>query len=128
MNIRHREEWSLLIKLAQESSLSKERIRFLLALREVVSLQNEERKTEGFEYGVKAAKGTTLEEQAKWAIGTIKANEKRYQDHIIKHGYIEYPNFFTYLGGPYGTGWNKSNPVWFVDNLNIYIKLIEEEL
>src|SRR3990167_4215659 len=105
MEIKHREEWPVLIKLAKESSLQKARIVFLLALREVESL-TEGRGKKGEEFNVKVAKGTSLEEQAKWAIGTIKANEKRYQDYILEHGNIDYVSFFAVLGGPYGTGWN----------------------
>ena len=128
MNIQHRKEWPLLIRLAQESSLeNKERIRFLLALREVSS-RREGKGLTGEEFGVKAVNGTNLEEQARWAIGTIKRNEKRYQEYVIKNGMVDFVSFFATLGGPYGKGWATHNPVEFIRDMNYFINLIDKEI
>src|SRR3990167_5444400 len=127
MEIKHREEWPVLIKLAKESSLSTARIVFLLALREVESF-TEGRGKKGEEFNVKVVKGTNLEEQAKWVIGTIRANEFRYQKYILEKGDIDFVSFFAVLGGPYGTGWNTFNPAWWIIKMNVYMCLIGEEL
>lgn len=66
-------EWPAIIKVAREYGLSQEDTYRLLALRDT------EDGGPGYEFGVKMAKGTNLEEQAKHAAGSIKANRKRYQ-------------------------------------------------
>jgi len=71
-SFRHEREWPILLKVAREYKLTPQETIFLLSIREV------EKGGKGFEMGVKAAKGTDLETQAKWAAGSIKENTERY--------------------------------------------------
>jgi len=126
---RHQREWPTLIKIAREKGLSPEDTVLLLAIRDA------EAGPPGYEFGVKAAKNTNLEEQARWAAGSIKANRTRYQQLMQEGRYqgsrrtiglvdvikpsenaiigripkmvedIDFPEFMAYYGSPTGYGW-----------------------
>jgi hypothetical protein len=109
MRARHKKEWPALIKVAREYNLSAEDTMLLLAIRDA------ENGPVGYEFGVKAAKGTNLEEQAKWTAGSIRANRTRYQEYLTEEtGYrgtvagedpMDFPEFMAYYGSPTGYGW-----------------------
>jgi len=101
--------------------LTKEQTIFLLALREA------EDGAKGYEFGVKNARGTDLKEQALWAIGSIKKNDTRWQKFLIDKGSISFTIFFAYFGGPYGRGWVEHDKEVWIDNVNFFIKEIENE-
>ena len=65
-------EMPIILKVAKEYKLTPEDTTLLFAIRKA------ENGPKGYEFGVKAAKGTDLETQAKWAAGSIKANRERY--------------------------------------------------
>jgi len=98
--LKHQDEWEDLIHLGYKHGLTEDQIYFLLALREV------EDGRKGNEFNIKDVKNTSFVEQTVWAIGSIKANEKRWQDYIINQEYIDYIDFFCYFGGPLKTGWH----------------------
>lgn len=121
-------EWPTLMQIAREYNLSPEDSILLLAIRDV------EAGPKGFEMGVKAAKNTNLDEQARWTAGSIRANRKRYQglqqegfymgsnrsvingvfsipkealgrQGVILKDEIDFPEFMGYYGSPTGFGW-----------------------
>jgi len=125
---RREKEWPLLIKIAKEYKLSKQDTIMLLAIREA------ENGPPGLEFGVMAARNTNLEEQARWAAGSIRANRERYRQltqegvyhgsrrnivlkevavtavpevegYVLVSNTIKFPEFFGYYGSPTGFGW-----------------------
>lgn len=84
-------EWPTLMKVAREYRLSSEDTIMLLAIREA------EGGGVGFELGVKAAKNTSLDEQARWAAGSIRANRTRYQQ-LKQEGVYKGSNRMVGLG------------------------------
>jgi len=129
--IHYQEEWSQLVPLARINGLTETQIVLLLAIREV-----EAGSVEAGEFGVKAAKGQGLKEQALWTIGSIKKNEQRYQDYVrdIEHfnvgKVIDFIEFFAYKGGPYSNGWcpieDRECSFW-VKNVKSKIKEVKYE-
>ena len=117
--LKHCGQYHLMIKLANEKHLGVEFTLFLLALRE------QEDGIVGNELRIKAAQGTDLKEQILWAIGSIKKNEIRWQEHILNKGWIDFEEFFAFHGGPYATGWC-ANMGW-VNNIKQFIKEIKED-
>ena len=113
--MKFKKEWPKLVQMGKAKDLTQEQLYFLLALRE------QEGGQEGNEFNVKAVKGTSFEEQAAWAIGSILKNDRRWQDYIREQSYLDFPTFFRYLGGPYGNGWHYSHPgsAWVVELKNI---------
>jgi len=113
MNNRQVREWPALIKIAREKGLTPDQTYLLLAMRDA------ENGPAGYEFGVKAAKGTDLDEQARWAAGSIKANEARYQKLLTEGQYVgsrrtiplgqgepvDFIEFMAYKGSPTGYGW-----------------------
>ena len=119
-------EWPTLMQIAREYNLSPDDSILLLAIRDV------EAGGPGFEMGVKAAKNTNLDEQARWTAGSIRANRGRYQS-LIQGGVYQgsrrrvalqglseaqddplnvvlkekpdFPEFFGYYASPTGFGW-----------------------
>jgi hypothetical protein len=69
---RHQREWPVILQVAREYDLDPAQTIMLLAMREA------ENGPKGFEFGVKPAKNTNLETQARWAAGSIKQNTIRY--------------------------------------------------
>ena len=123
VKLKHEDEWPLLIKLAEEHSLTSPQILFLLALREVES------GTTGNEFNVKTVQNTSLKEQALWAIGSIRANEKRYQKYLIENSNTpDYVSFFAVLGGPYGNGYHIKGSTKWALRMREFIKEIGREL
>jgi hypothetical protein len=120
--IKYKKEWPELVKLATAHTLEKERTLFLLALREVESGKKNQ------EFNVKAAKGTSLKEQALWAIGSIKKNDERWQNYIRDQSYVDYIKFFAWYGGPYGTGWCPLDSGGWIDNIKQSIEEVRFEL
>ena len=118
--MKHKAEWARLIHLAKLHRLTQEQMYFLLALRELESGED------GTEFNVKAAEGTGLEEQALWAIGSIRKNNERWQDYIRDKGCMDFPFFFFYLGGPYGTGWHPESS-GYVNQINNLIEGVKNE-
>lgn len=113
MGLKHKNEWPALVRIAREKGLNDQQTMFLLAMREA------ENGPQGFEFGVKAARGTNLEEQARWAAATIIKNDKRYNDYLrgkyvgslrtteLKSGEkpLDFSTFFAHHGSPTGYGW-----------------------
>ena len=79
------------------------------------------------EFNIKAAKNTSFEEQTLCAIGSIKANEKRWQRYILGQSYMDFPAFFAYIGGPYGTGWHEKLDLDWVHQLRTLIEEVQQE-
>lgn len=121
MTERQIREWPVLVKIANEYNLSPEDTILLLAIRDA------ENGPAGYEFGVKAAKGTNLDTQARWAAGSIRANRARYQ-RLLQEGLyegtgriitigepaegvikvpsdIDFIDFMGYYGSPTGYGW-----------------------
>ena len=109
-------EWPTLVKVAREKGLTQEDTLLLLAIR------GAEQGPAGFEFGVKAAKGTDLAEQARWSANTIKNNRLRFNQlqtefiypgsrrQVTREMFWDSPNpdfieFMGYYGGPTGYGW-----------------------
>ena len=126
MTDRQKAEWPLLIMVAQTYDLSREDSLMLLAIRDA------EGGGKGYEFGVKAARGSDLATQAQWCAGSIRANRGRYRTLLQEGVYrgsmrevrlegaqeakndafrvvvIEKPDFvefFSYYGSPTGFGW-----------------------
>jgi len=59
----------------------------------------------GFEFGVKAVKGTDFRTQAEWAAASIVKNRERYKGWLAKGHSGDFLYFFAYYGGPTGKGW-----------------------
>ncbi len=76
-HFRFENEWPIILKVAHEYKLNSYEKVILLAIRECEAGES------GFQFGVKAAKGSDLETQAQWAAGSIKANIKRYNELMI---------------------------------------------
>ena len=55
----------------------------------LLAIRGAEQGGKGYEFGVKAAKGTDLETQAKWAAGSIKNNRRRYNEFLTTGFYME---------------------------------------
>jgi hypothetical protein len=118
LRLKRKSEWDFLIKLGVKNGLNVEQNIFLIALREYID------GGAGNEFGVKAVCGTNLEEQALWAIGSIKKNERRWHEYLLDNGHIDYITFFCFMGGPFGVGWFKVKEA--VDKLNHYCEIIKE--
>lgn len=106
----NKNELPIIVAIAREEGLTREDTLMLLAIREA------ENGPKGYEYGVKAARGTDLETQARWCARSIKKNHERYQM-FLQGGYqgskryvkyedgIDFVEFMAYYGGPTGYGW-----------------------
>jgi hypothetical protein len=81
-NFKRNREWPILIKIAREYNLNPEETLMLLAIRSA------EQGPKGYEFGVKAARGSNLETQARWTAGSIKANKQRYNQ-LMQEGVFE---------------------------------------
>lgn len=119
--MKYLKEWPSLITLGESRGLVKEQIYLLLALREL------EDGPKGNEFSVRAVQHSTLDEQAIWAIDSIKANQKRWQRYILGQSYMDFVSFFAYIGGPYGTGWHEKLDLEWVNKLKELMKGIEDE-
>ena len=120
--MKHKGEWPFLIKLAEKGKLTTEQTYFLLALREVES------GSQGNELNIKSVRNTSFEIQVEFAIESIKENEKRWQNYIRDQSYMDFPSFFAYLGGPYGTGWHKKDEsLPWINELKQAIERIQDE-
>jgi hypothetical protein len=120
--IKHNDEWAFLVDLAKKNKLTADHAIFLLALREVEDGES------GNEFNVKSVKGTTLEKQALWAIGSIIKNERRWNEYLINNGWMDFVDFFIRKGGPYGSGWRLvERDVWVKDMKN-YINKVTKEM
>lgn len=110
-----------LIDMGKQAGLIPDQLYFLMALREV------EGGSEGNEFNIKAVQDTCFEEQAQWAIDSIKKNEQRWQRYILEQSYMDYISFFAYLGGPMRSGWhiNESPRVEWINNMKQAIERIK---
>ena len=120
----HKDEWEFLVNLARRHGLTTDKIIFLLALREL------ENGVKGNEFNVRAAQGAGLEEQALWAIGSIKRNERRWQKFVVSKDYMTFTKFFGCLGGPYGTGWRECispESTFWEDTMEYLMEEIQDE-
>lgn len=81
------------------------------------AIREAENGPDGYEFGVKAAKGTDLKTQAKWTLRSIINNKKRYCQFIEGGEYqgslrtvyyqegLDFIEFMGYYGSPTGYGW-----------------------
>ena len=70
--VRLRDEETIIRRAAERNGCRGEDYRILLAIRKA------ENGPDGYEFGVRAVKGTNLETQAAWAAATIMKNRKRW--------------------------------------------------
>lgn len=117
LKMKYKKEYPKLIKLGRINGLVIEQLYFLLALREVESGSGKN------EFNIKAVKDTSFEEQALWAIGSIKENTNRWHRYILDQSHMSFTTFFVCLGGPYRSGWHKGKIQ--VDKLNKTIERIK---
>ena len=116
--MKHKTEWKKLINMGQRESLTPAQLYFLIALRE------QEDGPEDNEFNIKAVRG--YDEQALCAIRSIKENEKRWQRYILEQTYIDFPSFFVYHAGPYGSGWHTDKIKEIIDGFDSDSEMGEE--
>jgi hypothetical protein len=95
------QEFPTLMEVAKEYDLNPYQTKLLMAIRQA------ENGPPGFEFGVKAAKGTDLRNQAQWTAASIKKNVPRYEQFLSSGGSptVDFIQFMGQMGGPVGKGW-----------------------
>jgi len=124
LQFKHEREWPVILKAARDNNLTPEQTVQLLAMRET------ENGPKGYEFGVKSARGTNLDRQAREAAASIKKNQGRYNTllttgvfkgdqrtvgltpiapsglpHAMVRPDIGFEEFMAHYGSPTGYGW-----------------------